>query len=257
METMSPIHEDDTREPEWEWDGLRRRRTMTFRNNGSMRSRAATSPPPSSPRFMPPLPQTPRAHTPRANTPRANTPRAHPPLGMTHFPPSDDEDDNDQSTIFSSIAGTVRRARALTNTSSRHYDEHAEDKARRPMYPVPLTEIAVPQSKPDDEAGAYYGQTREHIFAHHDTQYRSTSAHSNQSLAPTPPPHGNRRQFSFHNVFKRPHSSRSTSQVEEPTEEERIGLVRDSDSIHDPARDGPRDDPRNNSGDNAHGPAFL
>lgn len=182
-----------------------------------------------------PRPYTPRATTPRSQTPRVTTPRAHPPLGMSHFPPSDDEDDhNDQSTIFSSIAGTIRgRARGFTNNSSRHPDEHDEDKSRSPMHPVPLTEIAVPQSKPDDEAGAYYGQTREHVFPHHDTEYRGASAGSNQSLAPTPPPHGTRRQFSFHNVFKRPHSSRSTSHVvDEPTEEERIGLVKDSDSVH-------------------------
>ncbi|KAM5347908.1 hypothetical protein ACJ41O_007732 [Fusarium nematophilum] len=228
METMSPIQEDQ--QPEWEWDGLRRRRTMTYRTGTvSSRSRAATSPPPSSHRYAssppPPLPRSP----------------GHPPLGMSHFPPSDDEEDgNDQSTIFSSIAGTIRgRARGFTNFSGRHYhDDHADDKTQSPMHPVPLTEISVPQDKPDDEAGAYFGQTREHVFDRQDTEYRGATSHSNQSLAPTPPPHGTRRQFSFHNVFRRPHSSRSTSQVEEPTEEERIGLVKDSDS-------------------NNNGPAFL
>ncbi|KAF4966012.1 hypothetical protein FZEAL_10705 [Fusarium zealandicum] len=156
---------------------------------------------------------------------------------MAYFPPSDDEDDdnrNDQSTVFSSIAGTIRgRARGFTNFSGRHYngDDHADDKAQSPMHPVPLTEISVPRDKPDDETDAYFGQTREHVFDRHDTEYRGASSHSNQSLAPTPPPHGtlpgNRRQFSFHNVFKRPHSSRSASHVDEPTEEERRGLVKD------------------------------
>ncbi|RSM11614.1 hypothetical protein CDV31_006717 [Fusarium ambrosium] len=221
MEAMDPIEEGQ--QPEWEWDGLRRRRTMTYRSGTvSSRGRTIPSPPPSSGRHAPPPP---------------STPRVHPPLGMSHFPPSDDEDDddNDRSTIFSNIAGTIRgRARGFTNFSGRHYEEdNSDDKARSPMHPVPLTEISVPRDKPDDESDAYFGQTREHVFDRQDTEYRGASSHSNQSLAPpTPPPHGGnmsgtRRQFSFHNVFRRPHSSRSTSGVEEPTEEERQGLVKD------------------------------
>ncbi|KAJ4187648.1 hypothetical protein NW755_007141 [Fusarium falciforme] len=221
MEAMDPIEEGQ--QAEWEWDGLRRRRTMTYRSGTvSSRGRTAPSPPPSSGRHAPPPP---------------STPRLHPPLGMSHFPPSDDEDDdyNDRSTIFSSIAGTIRgRARGFTNFSGRHYEEdNSDDKARSPMHPVPLTEISVPRDKPDDESDAYFGQTQEHVFDRQDTEYRGASSHSNQSLAPpTPPPHGGnmsgtRRQFSFHNVFRRPHSSRSTSGVEEPTEEERQGLVKE------------------------------
>ncbi|KAJ4209879.1 Hypothetical protein NCS54_00229500 [Fusarium falciforme] len=221
MEAMDPIEEGQ--QAEWEWDGLRRRRTMTYRSGTvSSRGRTAPSPPPSSGRHAPPPP---------------STPRIHPPLGMSHFPPSDDEDDdyNDRSTIFSSIAGTIRgRARGFTNFSGRHYEEdNSDDKARSPMHPVPLTEISVPRDKPDDESDAYFGQTQEHVFDRQDTEYRGASSHSNQSLAPpTPPPHGGnmsgtRRQFSFHNVFRRPHSSRSTSGVEEPTEEERQGLVKE------------------------------
>ncbi|RMJ18715.1 hypothetical protein CDV36_001648 [Fusarium kuroshium] len=221
MGAMDPIEEGQ--QPEWEWDGLRRRRTMTYRSGTvSSRGRTIPSPPPSSGRHAPPPP---------------STPRVHPPLGMSHFPPSDDEDDddNDRSTIFSNIAGTIRgRARGFTNFSGRHYEEdNSDDKARSPMHPVPLTEISVPRDKPDDESDAYFGQTREHVFDRQDTEYRGASSHSNQSLAPpTPPPHGGnmsgtRRQFSFHNVFRRPHSSRSTSGVEEPTEEERQGLVKE------------------------------
>ncbi|KAJ4310942.1 hypothetical protein N0V84_010713 [Fusarium piperis] len=221
MEAMDPIEEGQ--QPEWEWDGLRRRRTMTYRSaTVSSRGRTVPSPPPSSGRHAPPPP---------------STPRLHPPLGMSHFPPSDDEDDdyNDRSTIFSSIAGTIRgRARGFTNFSGRHYEEDnsSDDKARSPMHPVPLTEISVPRDKPDEESDAYFGQTREHVFDRQNTEYRGASSHSNQSLAPpTPPPHGGnmdgtRRQFSFHNVFRRPHS-RSASNVEEPTEEERQGLVKE------------------------------
>ncbi|KAF4976989.1 hypothetical protein FZEAL_6409, partial [Fusarium zealandicum] len=68
METMEPIREGE--QPEYEWDGLRRRRTMTMRTGTvSSRSRAATSPPPTSPRFSP--------------LPRGS--QAHPPLGMAYF----------------------------------------------------------------------------------------------------------------------------------------------------------------------------
>ncbi|CAF3657915.1 unnamed protein product [Fusarium graminearum] len=153
METMDPIREDGS-QPEWEWDGLRRRRTMTFRTGTMSSSRAGsvTSPPP-------------------------------------------------------------------------------QPRPRSPLHPVPLTEIAVPRDKADEEHAAYYGQTREHTFNGQDTEYRGASFRSGNSLAPpTPPPHGQppditRRQFSFHNVFRRPNSSsRSTSHVEDPTEEEQAGL---------------------------------
>nr|CEG04448.1 unnamed protein product [Fusarium clavum] len=246
METMDPIREDGS-QPEWEWDGLRRRRTMTFRTGrtgtiSSSRAGSVTSPPPQ----IPPI-------SPRFAV-RPSSPRQHPPLGMSQFPPVDDhEDDNDDdnnrqetNTLFSSIAGTIRgRARGFTNFSGRHVnDDHEDDKPRprSPMHPVPLTEIAVPRDKADEEHAAYYGQTREHAFGGQDTEYRGASFRSGNSLAPpTPPPHGQppeitRRQFSFHNVFRRPHSSsRSTSHVEDPTEEEQAGLVKDDSPPPGPA----------------------
>ncbi|KAG9504531.1 hypothetical protein J7337_004504 [Fusarium musae] len=233
MDTMDPIREDG-QQPEWEWDGLRRRRTMTFRTGtiSSSRAGSVTSPPPPMP------PASPRFAV------RPSSPR-HPPLGMSQFPPVEDGDDSDDdnnrqetNTLFSSIAGTIRgRARGFTNFSGRHAnDDHEDDKPRprSPMHPVPLTEIAVPRDKADEEHAAYYGQTREHEYNGQDTEYRGASFRSGGSLAPpTPPPHGQpqdttRRQFSFHNVFRRPHSSsRSTSHVADPTEEERAGLVKD------------------------------
>ncbi|KAF7546812.1 hypothetical protein G7Z17_g8171 [Cylindrodendrum hubeiense] len=211
MESMDPISEDG--HPQWEFDGLRRRRTMTMRSH--TRSEIPGTPPPL-PHYVPP------------RTPR--TPLAHPPLGMSHFPEDDaDYEDNDRSTIFSSIAGTIRgRVRGHTNASSLlPYDEVPDSKARHsPMHPLPLTEITAPQQKPDDESDAYYGPTRAHVFDREDTEYHGVSD-SGQSLAPTPPPHGTRRQFSFHNPFRRPPSSR----IEEPTEEERVGLVKEDEII--------------------------
>ena len=205
MDQMEPISENG--QPEFEWDGLRRRRTMTIRT-GSTRSRAATSPPPSS------------HYVRRHATPRPQSPGAHPPLGMSQFPADDaDEEDNDGGTIFSSIVGTIR-GRGRTNASAPPFDEFMRNKSRSPMHPVPLTEITVPGQKHDDD-NSYYGQTRERDFAQHDTEYRGTTSHSNRSLAPTPPPHSARRQFSFQNVFRR------APQNQDPTEEERVGLVKE------------------------------
>ncbi|KAH6895653.1 magnesium transporter NIPA-domain-containing protein [Thelonectria olida] len=241
METMEPISEDG--QPQWEWDGIRRRRTMTMRSQThSIHSRPPTTSP------APPVPRLPTPGTPRI---------AHPPLGMSHFPTDDDDDydaDHDRSTIFSSIAGTIRRQRGLSKASSLlPYDEHPEGKSRSPMHPVPLTEITVPQQRPDDEAGAYYGNTREHIYEPDAETYHTAPSGSGQSLAPTPPPHGTKRQFSFSNVFRRPQSSR----ISEPTEEERVGLVKDGkteprghsydEGIHDPRHDRRHDHRRHDS----------
>lgn len=178
MEAMEPIEENGA-QPQYEWDGLRRRRTMTPRN------RAATLNSP---------PQTPwpsvgdGRHRPLPRTPSSG----HPPLGMSRFPTDEEMEEyerDDRSTIFSSIAGTIR-GRARTNATmpayvtsddrpARHtstsYSQH--DKPQSPLQPVPLTEISVPEQKPDDEADSYYGRTREHsYFTKQDTSYRSMLA---------------------------------------------------------------------------------
>lgn len=214
MDQMEPISENG--QPLYEWDGLRRRRTMTIRTSSTRsRSRAATSPPPSS------------YYAPRHATPRPQSPGQHPPLGMSQFPADDaDKEDNDGSTIFSSIVGTIR-GRGRTNASAPPFDEFMQDKnrlrGRSPMHPVPLTEISVPGNHArDDVTNSYYSQTIERDFAQPDPEYRGSTSHSNRSLAPTPPPHSARRQFSFQNVFRR------APQSEEPTEEERVGLVKDA-----------------------------
>jgi drug/metabolite transporter (DMT)-like permease len=219
-DSMEPIREDGA-PPQYEWDGLRRRRTMT------PRARAMTSPANDHGPFSPPR----NNYTSHS----ADTP-AHPPLGMSRFPTDEELEEHDQedrTTIFSSIAGTIR-GRARTNASMPTYglaESDFPDKPRSPLHPVPLTEIAVPEQKPDDEAGAYYGPTREHVYlSRQDTEYRGApyrpSPSPQQSLAPpTPPPHGARRQFSFQNVFRK-------SQA--PTEEENMGLVK-----NDEARPGP------------------
>ncbi|KAK8932477.1 Magnesium transporter NIPA2 [Metarhizium anisopliae] len=195
-ETMAPISEDG--QSEYEWDGLRRRRTLA----ASTRARAATSPQPRSP----------------APGPLGSPTSPHPPLGMSRFPSDEELEQAEQGTIFSSIAGTIR-GRPRTSTTLPSYEDEYPIKGRSPLHPIPLTHIQqVPTQKPDDEAGAYYGHTREHVFSHQDTAYHGVADRNVQDIPPTPPPHSARRQFSFNRVFRR-----NTG----PTEEERVGLVKE------------------------------
>ncbi|KAF6824115.1 duf803 domain membrane protein [Colletotrichum plurivorum] len=266
-ETLEPVSENG--QPMYEWDGVRRRRTMTV---GSRSTRGTNiSPYPIShsgyPSGVPPTP-----------TVVPSSPAAHPPLGMSHFPTEEELAERERPTspgMLSSIAGTIReRARSFR---SPHPPSHTLDpKVQSPMHPVPLTEIAVATLKSDDDRSPYYGRSREHMYGlpagQHleDTEYAGAagvhderavsrgSAFSGISshLAPTPPPHSQsaKRQFSFTNVFKRhqhhgdaandeeahrPNSryglgSRgySSPQVKNATEEERLGLVKgDSQSM--------------------------
>lgn len=239
MEELRRLHEETEKErletlPEdateqYEWDGLRRRRTTMM----STRSRPMTSPNPfTHPPHMPTTPFTAPPKTP------------HPPLGMSHFPTEEEleEERMQQSTpgILSSIAGTIRsRARSVILPGHPDFREGHDPKVQSPMHPVQLTNITVPSSQKLDESSPY-GTTREHIYGlpeglrYQNTEYGganalaksaaslasgSTGHHiqfndaprgdgSSISLAPpTPPPHREgqsaRRQFSFQNVFRR------------------------------------------------------
>jgi hypothetical protein len=236
LEELRRLHEETQKErletlPEdgaeqYEWDGLRRRRTTMM----SQRSRAMTSPNP----FTHPQ------HTP--TTPFGVPPKVpHPPLGMSHFPTEEEmeEERMQQSSpgILSSIAGTIRsRARSVILPGHPDFREGHDPKVQSPMHPVQLTNIAVPSSQKLDESSPY-GSTREHIYGlpeglrRQDTAYGGANvlAKSAASLAsgstgrriqfddapmpddslapPTPPPHREgqsaRRQFSFQNVFRR------------------------------------------------------
>lgn len=205
MDTLQAISEDG--QPQFEWDGLRRRKTLA----SSTRARAVTSPGPAP--FSPP-PTSP-----------------HPPLGMSTFPTEEDMEEQERpSTMFSSIVGTIR-ARSRTNaTMPASYGDEESGRLRSPsIRPVPLTEIVLPKASDDDEAGTYYGTTREHVFPR-DTEYRGASAGSGASLAPpTPPPHSARRQFSFQRVFRK---------TPDTTEEERLGLVKEVDGTRSGEEDG-------------------
>lgn len=191
-EAMTPISEDGP--PQYEWDGLRRRRTMA----SSMRARSTT-----------PMPVSPSPRSP------------HPPLGMSYFPTEEDDQlhsAQQQGGILPNfIIGSRGRPRAETVRLTHNDGVHAEyAQAQSPMYPVPLTEIIVPIERKDD--GAETPSALAHGLLAEGMEHRETRANDAQSLAPTPPPHSTKRQYSFQRVLRR---------QTDPTEEERIGLVKD------------------------------
>ncbi|KAJ2906369.1 magnesium transporter NIPA-domain-containing protein [Zalerion maritima] len=251
-ERLEPVNEDGNQpgQLQYEWDGLRRRRTMTV---SSRRSNAIS-----------PMPSTTFAEPP---------PSSHPPLGMSHFPTEDElaaHDRPDSAGLLSSIAGTIRtRARSMTNRSSvlpGHPEYPQDPKVQSPMHPVQLTEISVPTQKASQESSGTYGSDLPPGLQHQKTEYQGggpmgsgldppRAQSSNSNLAPpTPPPHSARRQFSFQNVFRRHQADSPDSQAQQPqkptprvglgsrgystprikdaTEEERLGLVKgDSQSL--------------------------
>ncbi|CAI0652283.1 unnamed protein product [Colletotrichum noveboracense] len=266
-ESLEPVSEDG--QPMYEWDGLRRRRTMTV---GSRSTRGTITSPFPLPHSG--VPSGVPSGIPRTPTVIPSSPQAHPPLGMSHFPTEEELAEHDRPSspgMLSSIAGTIReRARSVLSPNQPSFTQ--DPKVQSPMHPVPLTEIAVATLKSDDDHSPYYGRSREHVYGlpvgqqHGDMEYAGAagvydqravsrgSAFSGASshLAPTPPPHSAKRQFSFSNVFKRHHNDSphahahaheeeahrptsryglgsrgySSPQVKNATEEERLGLVK-------------------------------
>ncbi|KAF2088497.1 DUF803-domain-containing protein [Saccharata proteae CBS 121410] len=232
-EHMEPIGENE----QVEWDGLRRRKTVLEPGIKPMQ--------------------------------RSKT--LHPPLGMSQFPDdeSDRGSDDDVHPGFFSRLGTMHRK------SQRHAVTH----------PVPLESFEAPNKSDDRPTLGSHGSTgttREHVYGlpaglqameEEDTSYRPSTQASHVQWAsatpdtvrakspaslgvpPTPPPHGgNKRQFSFQNVFgrnrepadsgsaQRPVSSRSANSfvkhkktaTDGATEEERLGLVKGDSNIQMP-----------------------
>ncbi|KAK4044087.1 magnesium transporter NIPA-domain-containing protein [Parachaetomium inaequale] len=246
QESLEPVTENGA-PPQYEWDGIRRRRTGTFSTH-----RSGT---PAPTHLAPPTP--------------------HLPLGWSHFPTEEElaEANRPVSPALSSIVGTIRtRARSVLLPGHPDFRSKSPDpKVQSPMHPVQLTSIAVPGSKPssaDDytttppgtAAGA--SSTRRVQFGGHPSRQVSDVSDDSSAvsrLPPTPPPHATaRRQFSFHSMFKRgqfhaahsrtgstdtpadhhhharPTSSRqgissrgySSPQIRGATEEETLGLVK-------------------------------
>ncbi|KAI1345722.1 magnesium transporter NIPA-domain-containing protein [Xylaria sp. FL0043] len=271
IERLATLSEDGQPE-QFEWDGLRRRRTTI----GSNRSRPFTSPSP------------------------AQTP--HPPLGRTRLLSDDELEELERERerqmspgVLSSIAGTIRqRARSvLVHRPELPHQERLNSSASRlsQTHPVQLSQISVPQQKYDGEVGPLrYGLPVDS----HNTEYGGAASFSSKNsdrhiqftetpkpggsttslVPPTPPPHGEqprsaRRQFSFQNVFRRHQADRVQdpalppmhehplrqgmrsrgysdrgARVKNATEEERLGLVTgDSQSMPAlPRYDGDSDD---------------
>jgi hypothetical protein len=260
LQDLEPIGENE----HIEWDGLRRRRT-TYGTQHSGRSGGGSTP----------FPAFEGTHA------TMRIPVQHPPLGMSHFPTDSDSDHDEErpgtAGFGSSFLGSIRsRAKSIVVPG-----QIRNQNVQSPMHPVPLTEISIPSYKGNEDGtgNAYYGHdaTQDHVYGlpiglqSHKTEYegaggerhvtiaedansqrtgsRGSSLHPG-SVAPTPPPHSARRQFSFQNVFRKgqapapaqeDHQPQSRSpmirkglgarkssgpQVKGATEEERLGLVK-------------------------------
>jgi len=237
---LEPVSEEGR--PLYEWDGLRRRKTILLSggNLGSGRARSATSPTPFG-AFTEPEP----------------TP--HPPLGMSHFPSEEEMEDQhrDGPGLLGSIAGTIRsRARSVVSPIHGAFPQDQKVQVQSPMHPVPLTEISVPSQK-----GGSDGYQQDYGLGSGGTEYHGSSgmrnvSHGSGSSGVRSPSGTASRQFSFQNLFKRHHAhaneegavaaarehrhSRrgigprgySSPLVKGATEEERLGLVKgDSQSM--------------------------
>lgn len=178
--------------PQFEWDGLRRRRTTL----GSRNSRSITTPVGTP--FSPPV---------------AGSP--HPPLGMSRFMTDEELAVHDRpfSAGLSSVFGTIRSRATSVLPGHPDFDATTAGKVQSPMHPVQLTEISMPAQGQLKGFGVPPGETGYNPGSSHSDKHiqiggerRHTPA--GDSLAPpTPPPHGTpgqqKRQFSFHNVFRR------------------------------------------------------
>ncbi|KAK4153013.1 magnesium transporter NIPA-domain-containing protein [Chaetomidium leptoderma] len=201
QESLAPVSENGG--PQYEWDGIRRRRTGTINSH-----RSATPAPPT--HLAPPTP--------------------HPPLGWSRFPTEEElaETNRPVSPALSSFVGTIRnRARSVLLPGHPDFRKTPDpSKVQSPMHPVQLTSIAVPGSNPGEldaytPPGTSTGEdgprsTRRVQFGQ---DSRQVSDVGESHPPPTPPPHsggGARRQFSFQSMFRRhqshahpPHNSSS------------------------------------------------
>jgi hypothetical protein len=235
QDQLEPLRENE----EVHWDGLRRRKTIIGEGG-----------------YGPPV--------------RRKT--FHPPLGMSHFPEPDENEQNDEERQGSGFFEALRNRTASVIHPHRGHAMTDPSDTRSPMHPVALTEINIHSKQPDTPIVPYgpgsLEEAEEHIYGLPPTLRNQKTAYSprskplpnkpsNASLAPNPPPHGNRRQFSFTNVFNRKSSASRYDGTDSPipppsragmgsrgssshdikqarknaTEEERLGLVK-GDSHH-------------------------
>lgn len=178
-ERMEPIGEGE----QVEWDGLRRRKTVSTAASGSVK--------------------------------RSRT--IHPPLGMTHFPDDVSEADSE---VHPGFFGRIGRKMTVSRSQRKAGSDpspvpmgHVEPSAISPeqhVYGLP----AGLHRDPNDTSYHSPGMTSDGAHLH----WAGDAAESRSSLAPPrPPPHahgsaagGAKRQFSFTNVFSRNKSNASS-----------------------------------------------
>ena len=219
---LEPLRENEI----VEWDGLRRRKTVLGEPGAPIRRRTV-----------------------------------HPPLGMTHFPDSDDENEPGPG-FFENLRN--RAQSVVRHPTPGGHQAMPEDTLRSPIHPVALTDIKVHPSKVDSPIIPYgpgsYEDAQERIYGLPAGQLkkeraitiaaqpspRSKPLPAKPSPSPTlKAPQEARRQFSFTNFLRpssrtpdvdpatpRPTSARRMSSHEQhramktATEEERLGLVK-------------------------------
>lgn len=221
MADLQPIGENE----QIEWDGLRRRRTTI--GTRSMRSQGASTP-------FPVFETTVQPSTP------------HPPLGMSHFPDEESDDDEERPNTGVSL---FTRAKSIIVPSHNRNQAGPPPDVQSPMHPVPLTEISLPayRGRSNGPGGTYFGNGQDgenyglpprdqkteyegaskdrHITILDYTASGRTPSGGNSLLAPTPPPHSARRQFSFQNVFRKS-SAQQTPPLEEHESQSRSPILR-------------------------------
>jgi drug/metabolite transporter (DMT)-like permease len=161
----------------------------------------------------------------------------HPPLGMSHFPGDDSDDDNS-----SFHPGFFERLRSRGKSTSSRTSSHAV--GMTPLPPVPSDGASDHVDDMSNKEMYGYGMQEDTSYKPHDAHIQFADLPDEHHLPPRPPPHMAKRQFSFQNVFhrnrsesmgegsgsKRPvsrNSRKSSRDGKAPdTEEERLGLVK-------------------------------
>jgi magnesium transporter len=209
-EHMQPIGEGE----QVEFDGIRRRRTVIDPNRPLTRSGTIVQ-----------------------------SKMAHPPLGMSHFPVDESDDDND-----SFHPGFFQRLRSRGKSTSSRGSSHVVGSTgvgMKNLPPIPTdgaSDVSDKDSYKQNMAqDTSYKPVDTHIqFA--ELPHPPQSASGDSLHAPRPPAHIAKRQFSFQNVFhrnraestgessRRPtsrHSRKGSRELKAAgTEEERLGLVK-------------------------------
>lgn len=172
----------------------------------------------------------------------------HPPLGMTHFP--EEEPDDDNSSFHPGFFQRLR-SRGKSNASR----ASSSGVGMTPLPPIPTdgaADYVEPLSDKDSYKHAIYQDTSYKPYETHIQFAELPPVHQEDNLyPPKPPQHIAKRQFSFQNVFHRNRgdseasasgsrrpvsrnsrkSSRDGAKAAPGTEEERLGLVK-GDSSH-------------------------